>query len=44
MLMVGVVLAVGDDDVVHKADVHQFTGPLDAACQFVVGMAGGEAA
>ena len=44
MLMVGVVEAVGDDDVVHKVDVHQFAGPLDAACQLIIGMAGGEAA
>lgn len=42
--MVGVVLAVGDDDVVHEVDAHQFTGMLDAFGQFVIGFAGGEVA
>lgn len=39
-----VVLAVGDDDVVHEEDTHQFAGPLDAAGQFIVGLAGGKVA
>ena len=44
LFVVRIVLAVGDDDVVHKVDVHQFAGPLNAACQLIIGMAGGEAA
>ena len=39
-----VVLAVGDDDVVHEVDAHQFTGSLDGFCQFFVGLAGREVA
>ena len=38
--MVGVVLSVGDDDVVEEVDTHQFTGPFDALGQIVVGLAG----
>ena len=42
--MVGVVVAVGDDDVVHEADAHQLAGTMDAAGQLVVGVAGREVA
>ena len=35
-------MAVGDDDVIHEEDAHQFTGMLDAFGQFVVGFAGSE--
>jgi len=44
ILMVGVVLSVGDDDVIHEVDAHQFTSAFDASCQFIVGPAGTEAA
>ena len=42
--MVGVVLSVGDDDVIHEVDTHQFTSAFDASCQFIVGPAGTEVA
>lgn len=38
--MVGVVLAVGDDDVIHEVYAHQFAGPFDVLGQIVVGLAG----
>ena len=44
LLVVGVVVAVGDDDVVHEADAHQLAGTMDAAGQLVVGVAGREVA
>ena len=42
--VIGVVLAVGDDDVIHEVDAHQCAGMLDALGQFPVGTAGSEAA
>ena len=40
----GKVLAVSDDDMIKKVDVHQFAGPLDALRQLFVDMTGGEIA
>ena len=37
-------MSVGDDDVVHEVDAHQFTGALDVFSQFSVGFAGCETA
>ena len=42
--VVGEVVAVGDDDVVHEVDAHQLAGALDALGQLVVPPAGREAA
>ncbi len=35
-------MTVGNNYMVHKADAHQFAGPADVPCQFVVKAAGGE--
>ena len=40
--VVGVILPVGDDDMVKKVDTHQFAGTSDPLCQFIVHPAGGE--
>jgi len=42
--MVGVVLSIGDDDVIHEEDAHYVAGPFDVPGQFVIGFAGGEIA
>ena len=39
-LVIGIILSVSDDDVIEEVDAHQFTGPFDASCQFVIGLAG----
>ena len=40
----GVVMAVGDNDVVHEEDAHQFASPFDGCGQFRVGSAWRETA
>ena len=42
--MEGVILPIGDDDVVEEVDVHHFAGTVEAPCQHLVGFAGGEIA
>ena len=34
--MIGVILAVGNNDMIHEIDTHEFTCLLDGFCQFVV--------
>ena len=42
--MEGVILSVGDDDVVHEVDAHHVTSVTDASREFFVGLAGGKVA
>jgi hypothetical protein len=38
--MVGVVLSVGDDDMIEEVDAHQATCLSDGFCQFVISFTG----
>lgn len=40
----GVILPIGDDDVVQEMDVHHFAGAVQAPCQYLIGLTGGEIA
>ena len=42
--MVGVVLAVSDNDMIQEVNLHQFAGAFETSCQFIVSFAGGEIA
>ena len=44
MFVVGIILSVGDDDMVEEVDAHQFAGPLDVFGQMVILTAGREVA
>ena len=39
-LMVGVVLPVGDDDMIQEVDAHQVAGMFDRFRQLVIGLTG----
>jgi hypothetical protein len=38
--MIGIILPVGYDDMIHKVNAHQFAGLLDAFRQFFIGVTG----
>ena len=40
--MEGIVLPIGDDDVVEEFDVHHFAGTVEVPCQYLIVVAGGE--
>ena len=40
LLVEGIVLSVGDDDMIQKVNPHGVTGPLDGSGQFIVLFAG----
>ena len=42
--MVGIILSVGDDDMVEEVDVHQFTGSVKTLGQLIILSAGREVA
>jgi len=42
--MVGVVLAVSDNDMIQEVNLHQFASAFETSCQFIVSFAGGEIA
>ena len=44
LLVVGIVGAIGDDDVVHELDAHEVACLSDASGQVVVGTAGAKTA
>lgn len=40
----GIILSVGDDDVIHEEDAHHVTGLTDISSEFLVSLAGAEVA
>ena len=37
--MVGVVLAVSDNDMIQEVNLHQFAGAFETSCQIIVSLA-----
>ena len=41
--MIGVILPIGHNDMIHKVDAHEFTSPLDGLRQLIVSTTGTQA-
>ena len=44
LLVIGVIVAVGHDDMIHKRETHEVAGSLELQGQGVIGLAGTDAA